>query len=489
MLKPEEMTVGRRNFLKAAATLPAVGAYAVTAKIAEPVNVAWIGTGGQGRVLLDQVDNSFLKVQAVADIRPDFRELGANIVRQKNNADVRSYASYKKMLEDGGFEAVVIATPLSTHAPIALDCMAAGKHVLTEKTMAYTTEDCTQMIDAANKSGLVLAVGHQRHANPLYQATKAMMEKEGEEGAKMGDVYHIRSLWHRNHSWRRNPGGEWKNEILKEKYGEYAIDGTAAMKGVTVDDIAKLSDQEQWEAYFAYLASKEPEFSENLNNPNLHAPYENADMLGNWRLYKKISHGLMSELGSHQIDVCNWFWGAEPLTVSGTGGIFHYKDGREVDDHVFVIFRYPNDKVMTFTSITTNAFDNYYDQVMGTKMTVYLTGEAQAMMFQEGAAKTAEISLTSASAGGSVSAATKSRSADMAGGSAMGSGMGGDYDPFTAYREELNMFATAIRKGDPSLVGCDGIGGRKAAIAVLKANEAMEKGTVESCVIDQPVRA
>ncbi|MCA9450197.1 MAG: hypothetical protein KC931_23950, partial [Candidatus Omnitrophica bacterium] len=190
-----------------------------------------------------------------------------------------------------------------------------------------------------------------------------------------------------------------------------------------------------------------------------------------------------------QIDVCNWFWGAEPLTVSGTGGIFHYKDGREVDDHVFAIFRYPNDKVMTFSSITTNAFDNYYDQVMGTKMTVYLTGEAKAMMFAEGQPKTAAISVTSSAGGGSVSSATKSRSADMAGGAADGTGMGGDYDPFTAYREELNMFATAIRKGDPSLVGCDGRAGRKAAIAVLKSNEAMEKGTVESCVIEEPARA
>src|SRR5690348_7820580 len=51
----------------------------------------------------------------------------------------------------------------------------------------------------------------------------------------------------------------------------------------------------------------------------------------NWRLYREYSGGLMAELGSHQIDVINWALGAEPVSVTGDGGINHWKDGRETN--------------------------------------------------------------------------------------------------------------------------------------------------------------
>ncbi len=492
MLKPEEMKVGRRNFIKAAAVLPAAGAYVATAKIAEPVKVAWIGTGGQGRVLLENAPyDGYVEVVAVADIRPDYRELGAQIVRQKCCPDVRAYANYKDMLSDGGFEAVVIATPLLTHGPITMDCLNAGYHVLCEKTMAYTVEDCEGMINASKKNGLVLAIGHQRHANPLYLNTKNMLDT-----GMLGDVHHIRSLWHRNHSWRRGPAAEWVDETLKAKWGEYPIEGVAKMLGITGDnaknpnivlreggkeDAPMYTDQKQYELYFQYLNEKEPEFESNYKA----AGFESADMLGNWRLYKKMSHGLMSELGSHQIDVCNWMWGAEPDFVSCAGGIWKFNDGREVADHIFAIFQYPNNKVMTFTSITTNRFDHYYDQVMGTKGTVYLTGESEAYMYSEDGGKLGEIKVESGAAGSPTGSASGSRAKDMAGGS-MAEGDGASLsNPFEPYRIELQKFAEAIRKGDPSLVGCNGEGGYKAAIAVLRSVEAQEQNLVKSCKLSE----
>ena len=478
MLKPEEMTIGRRNFLKAAAALPAVGAYAYTATLAKPVEVAIIGTGGEGRVLLENADYSCIRVTAVCDIRPDYLILGRNVVRAKSNPDVRVYNDYKKMLSDGGFEAVLIATPLGTHGEITVDCLSAGKHVLCEKTMAYHAEECEAMIETADKNNLILAIGHQRHANPLYLQAKKMLD----EGL-LGDVYHIRSLWHRNHSWRRSPADVYANPELMAEWGEKPLDGMLALRpGLTAKKLSEMTEQEQFDLYFEYVKTKEPNFDFQKWG------YETPDMLGNWRLYGKISHGLMSELGSHQIDVCNWFWGSEPLHVSGTGGIFKYKDGRDVDDHVFAIFRYPNDKVMTFSSITTNNFDHYYDQIMGTKGTVYLTGEAQAMLFKEGDAKSTEITVEAGKSGGPVMAASQSRGADMAGGAGAGEGMGG-YNPFQAYQAEISQFAYAIRKGDPTLVGCDGAAGYKAAIAVLRSNEAMAENVVKECKIPEMLKA
>ena len=492
MLKPEEMKVGRRNFMKAAAVLPAAGAYIATAKIAEPVKAAWIGTGGEGRVLLENCPyNGFIDVVAVCDIRPDFRELGAHIVQQKCCPDVRTYTHYKDMLSDGGFEAVIVATPLRTHGPIATDCLSAGYHVLCEKTMAYSTEDCESMINTAKKNGLVLAIGHQRHANPLYITTKQMVDT-----GMLGEVHYIRSLWHRNHSWRRSPAGEWRNEILKAKWGEYPIEGVARILGITGEnasnpnivlreggreDAPMLSEQKQFDLYFQYMNEKEPEFEANYKA----AGFDSPDMLGNWRLYKKMSHGLMSELGSHQIDVCNWMWGSEPDFVSCAGGIWAYKDGREVADHVFAIFQYPNEKAMTFTSITTNKFDHYYDQIMGTKGTAYLTGEANAFYYSESGGKLSEVKMEEGGSGKPSGSASGSRAKDMAGGAAAEGDGASLSNPFDPYRYELEKFAQAVRKGDPSLVGCDGEAGYKAAIAVLRSVQAKDENQVMSCKIDE----
>jgi predicted dehydrogenase len=474
MLKPEEMRVGRRNFLKAAATIPAIGAYAYTAQIAKPLEAAIIGTGNQGRVLLENADPSYITFNAICDIRPDHREMGAWVVRKKYNPEVRVYKDVDKMLADGGFEAVLIATPLSTHAALALKCMAAGKHVFTEKTMAYTSEDCVNMIDTANRSGLILGVGHQRNANPLYVNAKKWIED-----GLVGDVYHIRSLWHRNTNWRNNPS--WKSEVLKEVWGVEPVQEIPKVKeGITPAEFKELPEAEQTELYFKILQLHDPEFDWTASG------YQTADELANWRLYRKYSHGLMSELGSHQIAVANWFWGSEPHYVAAFGDLLHYKtvDARDVGDHAYALFKYPNNKVFLFTSITTNKFDHYYDQIMGTLGTIYLTGESEGMLFKEGDENTTDVAITQTPAGAPVMDASKSRESDMAGRMGSGSGMGGGDDRFAAYGIELMKFAEAVRKGDPSFLACDGVAGHKSAMAVLKAIEAMDSVQVENCLLN-----
>jgi predicted dehydrogenase len=66
-------------------------------------------------------------------------------------------------------------------------------------------------------------------------------------------------------------------------------------------------------------------------------------------MYRKYSEGLLCELGSHQITAASWFFDAAPEAVYTTGGIFRYKDGREVDDHIFATFNYPGDRIATFS--------------------------------------------------------------------------------------------------------------------------------------------
>jgi predicted dehydrogenase len=117
-------------------------------------------------------------------------------------------------------------------------------------------------------------------------------------------------------------------------------------------------------------------------------PDPKFERLLNWRLYKDYSRGLMAELGSHQIDVVNWFTGMHPIAVVGIGGIDHYKDGREVFDNVQVVFEYANGLKMTYQSIQTNAFDDFSEQLMGPKGTIIVSeAGGKSMMFRERSAE------------------------------------------------------------------------------------------------------
>ena len=84
-------------------------------------------------------------------------------------------------------------------------------------------------------------------------------------------------------------------------------------------------------------------------------PDPKFERLINWRLYKEYSGGLTAELGSHLIDFANWVFGATPESVVGSGGIDTYHDGRETNDNVQIIFRYPGGRTFVFSSLTDNA--------------------------------------------------------------------------------------------------------------------------------------
>src|SRR5204863_8976043 len=75
---------------------------------------------------------------------------------------------------------------------------------------------------------------------------------------------------------------------------------------------------------------------------------------------------------------------SHPTGVYVSSGIYRYKDGREVADHVYATFNYPGDRTATFSSIQSNAFDENYDMFMVTKGTLIMTRELEAYLFHEG---------------------------------------------------------------------------------------------------------
>jgi predicted dehydrogenase len=85
-------------------------------------------------------------------------------------------------------DAVVIATPPSTHVPIALQAIKAGKHVLVEKPLAPNTQGALQLVNAAAAAGVTLMVGHTFEYNPAVRKLRDLV-RSGE----LGELYYIDS--------------------------------------------------------------------------------------------------------------------------------------------------------------------------------------------------------------------------------------------------------------------------------------------------------
>lgn len=417
-LTPEQQAVGRRNFLKAVAGLPALaglGAAAVSRGpvAGGPVRLGFIGLGGEGRVLLAQVDPAYATVTALCDINPGQLLRADEVLEKTGKPKAAHFADYQEMLATSDVEAVLIATPLWLHADQTVACLEAGRHVLCEKMMAWDIEGCERMRQASRRTGRVLEIGYQRNYSAMYHAAYRGIVQAG----TLGEVYLARIAWHRNGNWRRA--------------GEPPTPGY---------------DPSRW-------------------------GYQDWEHLLNWRLYKQYSRGLLAELASHQVNVVNWFFDAEPHTVHGTGGIHRWKDGREVDDHVYATFEYPGDRTAVFSSIESNAFDHFYEAFFGTKGTLIMRGETEAYLFEEGGGARPTGIEVSAAAPGPVLEASESRAADAAGRSATGSSSTGDR--LVSYRHEISGFCATIRTGVPLKCGADRAIG--SALACLRAYDAIEQ--------------
>jgi UDP-N-acetyl-2-amino-2-deoxyglucuronate dehydrogenase len=114
---------------------------------------------------------------------------GQRAPRLAKEYGVVAYDTPEHMLEGNLVDAVIIATPHTTHLPYTRMVAAAGKHVFCEKPMAVTVEECDEMIAVCAEAGVLLTVAAQSRRNPVIQATKELLD----EGA-IGPVRMIRIL-------------------------------------------------------------------------------------------------------------------------------------------------------------------------------------------------------------------------------------------------------------------------------------------------------
>ncbi|RFU83692.1 gfo/Idh/MocA family oxidoreductase [Streptomyces triticagri] len=85
------------------------------------------------------------------------------------------FADHREMFAKTRLDAVIVAAPHALHTPMVTDAAEAGLHVLVEKPMATTVEDCTRMIDACEQAGTLLAVAHVVHFDPVAEEARRIV--------------------------------------------------------------------------------------------------------------------------------------------------------------------------------------------------------------------------------------------------------------------------------------------------------------------------
>ena len=173
------------------------------------LGIAIIGAGAIANVHVDAFLEypEICKIVAIADLYP---EKAQAIIDEKKIKGADSYKNYKDILDRTDIDAVTICLPPGQHAEVAIAFLEAGKHVLIEKPLAPSLEDCDKILDAAKKADrLVSAVAQNRYKTPHYKLKQLIENKAAGKPLHMI----VNSLWWRGGNyydiwWR----GKWDTE-------------------------------------------------------------------------------------------------------------------------------------------------------------------------------------------------------------------------------------------------------------------------------------
>lgn len=149
-------------------------------KAPEPVKIAILGLGNYAEEwiapAIEQSDYAELTgiITGSPDKIPKWQEKYG--IKDRN---VYSYQTMGELANNDEIEVVYVITPTGTHADFTIRALEAGKHVICEKPMASTVEECDQMIEAAKDRNLMLQIGYRLYWDPFHVALiTAMRERE-----------------------------------------------------------------------------------------------------------------------------------------------------------------------------------------------------------------------------------------------------------------------------------------------------------------------
>jgi predicted dehydrogenase len=271
---------------------------------------------------MDQKEN--IRFKAVCDISPYKRDLRRRRLRAFKH-DVKAYESYKELLaKETDLDAVIVATPDWVHAPISIACMKAGLHVYCEKEMSNSLKSAKEMVETAKKTKKLLQIGHQRRSNPRYIIAEQILRKH----RLAGKIKNACAQWNRPVSGHDVPlpsGAAIVDDAILKKHG-----------------------------------------------------YGSMHELINWRWYEKFGGGPLADLGSHQIDIFGWFLGdVNPTSVLAVGGKDYFK--YQQDEDVMAVYEYKSNTgiVRAFYQVLNTSgygtYGGYYETFMGDIATLLIS--------------------------------------------------------------------------------------------------------------------
>ena len=296
---------------------------AATEASGKKLNVALIGCGAQGQVLLEslQVITS-INFVACADIWDYNRKIVMGRMKDIGQP-IKGYHDFEELLAaEKNLDAVVVATPDFWHAPVTNACLKAGLHVYCEKMMSNTIEGARSMVKTMRETGKLLQIGHQRRSNPRYLFALNKLVRDAQICGRLTAAH---AQW--NRTVTNDLGFPKKTEIASEVLAKYG--------------------------------------------------FKDMHQFRNWRWFKGLGKGPLSDLGAHQIDIFNWFFGGMPRSVMASGGTDYYKT-HEWFDNAMVIYEFvqPDGGVArAFYQVqtTTSAGGGYFEMFMGDEGTIKMS--------------------------------------------------------------------------------------------------------------------
>lgn len=227
---------------------------------------------------------------------------------KQSGIKVKRYRTYQELLADENIDAVIIATPDHHHARITTDAVKAGKHVYCEKSIALTEEELHEVYTAVRNSDRVFQLGHQTTQNAVFQQAKEIIKKD-----VLGKITLVEATTNRN-----TASGAWIRHLYangKPKPG----------------DLNSI-DWDQW-----------------LGNRK-RMPFS-IDRFYNWTKFFDYDTGMLGQLFTHEYDAINQLLRIGiPKSAVASGGIYYWKDNRDIPDSLHAVFEYPEKELTVMYS-------------------------------------------------------------------------------------------------------------------------------------------
>jgi predicted dehydrogenase len=324
----------RRNFLGkvASASLATMASPGTVLGANERIRLGIIGAGDRGmQIVREALRCENTEFVGFADIYTRRLEEAKAVA-----PNAKTYLDYRYLLEDKSIDAVLIATPQHLHCEHFVATLDAGKHVYQEKTMAFTVDHAKRMRTAFQKTGgkRVVQIGHHWCSFGQVQDAAGFL-KDGRLGKVSAIVAHM---------FRNTPHGkpQWSRPLYPDMTPENIL----------------------WKSFLGEAPQREFD----------------ANRYQNWRFFWDYSGGNVYENMCHQLSI--WYKLLDlqvPKAETMTGGLYLWKDGREVPDTMNVSMEHPDEMMFMWNSGFGNNHLGMTENVLGTDGT--LTHNTQSIRY------------------------------------------------------------------------------------------------------------